>query len=97
MKDKDYHAHSLDAHLDNLYTILRDGYSDAIFDPIGEEAAMLSQLFSFLEEHINAGGCCGAGGNPPHDTGGRTPANQAPDTKTRTARLSDNAKSTEAR
>ena len=56
MTDKYYHAHNLDAYLDNLFTTLKDGYSTAMFDPVGEEEAILSRLFSFLEEHMNAEG-----------------------------------------
>ena len=52
MTDRDYHARNLDALLDSLYTTLNDGYSAAMFDPKGNEEAMLSSLYSFLEEHI---------------------------------------------
>jgi hypothetical protein len=55
MTDRDYHARNLDALLDSLYTTLNNGYSAAMFDPKGKEEAMLSSLYSFLEEHITSG------------------------------------------
>lgn len=55
MTPKDYHAHNLDALLDNLYTTLHDGYLAAMFDPETEEERFLASLFSGLEERMSGG------------------------------------------
>ena len=68
MTEKDYYAHNLDALVDNLYTTLKDGYSAAMFDPEGEEEAILSRFFSFLEEHMNAEGLVRISGKVRHNS-----------------------------
>ena len=67
MTEKDYHAHNLDALVDNLYTTLKDGYREALYCPEGNEEKTLSRLFSFLEKHVNAHGFVRVSGKVRHN------------------------------